>query len=221
MAIPPPLVVPILATPFGVVSMPDGPALNQVLSALFTARMSADSAAGRNNPFCYVSKDDLLAWPEEPVKSLAEGMFRGIYSVVNAVNSFTDEELSAIVLEARGWFTIVEPDGYVAASQHALTSWCGIYCVAAPPLSPSRQDSGVLRFYESRLGTMFVDATTAAMRLPYTPGHHCWRPVPGQMAVFPASLTHEIALLRSAERLMLVTVRARFVAKGQQGVTRW
>ena len=41
---------------------------------------------------------------------------------------------------------------------------------------------------------------------------------PGQMAVFPASLTHEIALVRSPGPLVLVTVRVRFVAPGQQGV---
>jgi hypothetical protein len=59
------------------------------------------------------------------------------------------------------------------------------------------------------------------MRKPYTPGHFTWRPVPGQLAVFPASLTHEIALLRSDAPLVLVTVRVRFVAPGQQGLSRW
>jgi hypothetical protein len=68
---------------------------------------------------------------------------------------------------------------------------------------------------------MFADATTAAMRLPFRPGHYGWRPVPGQMAVFPASLTHEIAPIRSREPLVLVTVRVRFIGPGQQGVARW
>ncbi len=68
---------------------------------------------------------------------------------------------------------------------------------------------------------MFADATNAVMRMPFTPGHYSWRPVPGHMAVFPASLTHEIALLRSPGQLVLVTVRVRFVAPGQQGMARW
>ena len=85
----------------------------------------------------------------------------------------------------------------------------------------TRADSGVLRLYESRLGTMFADATNAAMRVPFTPGHYTWRPVPGQLAVFPAWLTHEIALLRAPGQLVLVTVRVRFVAPGQKGVMRW
>jgi hypothetical protein len=93
--------------------------------------------------------------------------------------------------------------------------------VAAPKPSTTRLDSGLLRLYESRLGTMFADATNAAMRMPYMPAHYGWRPVPGQMAIFPGSVTHEIALVRSTEPLVLVTVRARFVGPGQQGMSRW
>jgi hypothetical protein len=115
----------------------------------------------------------------------------------------------------------VAPDGRVPAAIYPLTAWCGIYCVAAPPPSAMRSDSGVLRLYESRLGTMFADATNAAMQVPFTPGHYSWQPVPGQLAVFPGSLTHEIALVRSPGHLVLVTVRVRFVAPGQQGMTRW
>jgi hypothetical protein len=217
----PPIVVPILATPFGVVPLPDAEAQNPALDALFTARMRADDAARLQNPLCYRSHDDLLEWPEEPVRRLSAAIFRGVNSVVNTVNDFSDAQLSSFAVQARGWFTVVAPDGRVPATNYPLTAWCGIYCVAAPEPSATRADSGVLRLYESRLGTMFADATNAAMRVPFTPGHYSWRPVPGQLAVFPASLTHEIALVRSSAHLVLVTVRVRFVAPGQQGVARW
>jgi hypothetical protein len=68
---------------------------------------------------------------------------------------------------------------------------------------------------------MFQDATNSMMKMPYKPSHCSWRPVPGNMAVFPASLTHEIALFRSVGELILVTVRLRFVGPGQQGMPRW
>jgi hypothetical protein len=109
----------------------------------------------------------------------------------------------------------------VPAINYPLAAWCAIYCVAAPEPSAKRQDSGILRLYESRLGTMFADASTSAMRLPFKPGHFGLRPEPGQLAVFPASVTHEIALVRSRQQLVLVTVCLRFVAPGQQGVARW
>jgi hypothetical protein len=141
--------------------------------------------------------------------------------VVGSVNEFSEDEFRSFRIEARGWYTIVEPDGCVPATLHPLASWCAMYCVAAPPPAVGRVDGGVLRLYESRFGTAFQDATNSVMRLPFKPGHYAWRPVPGQMAVFPASLTHEIALSRSAGRLVLVTLRIRFVAPGQQGMGRW
>jgi hypothetical protein len=217
----PPTVVPILAIPFGVVPLPEAEPQNPALAELFAARMRLDGPAGQNDPFCYRSRDDLLEWPEEPVRRLAAAVFRGVHSVVNAVNDFTEAQLNSLAMQARGWFTIIAPDGRMPAVSYPLTAWCGIYCVAAQEPSPTRGDSGVLRLYESRLGTMFADATNATMRVPFTPGHYAWRPVPGQMAVFPASLTHEIALVRSPGQLVLVTVRVRFVGPGQQGLSRW
>ena len=223
---PPPTVVPVLATPFGVVPVADAAQLNPMLAELFAARMRAATPVRSRNPLCYCGADDLLEWPEEPVRQLAAGIFRGIYTVVEAVNEFTEAQLRSLKLQARAWFTIVQPDGSVPATNYPLTAWCAVYCVAAPPPSATRPDRGLLRLYESRLGTMFADATNATMRLPFMPGHYGWRPVPGQMAVFPASVTHEIALLRSgspadAAPLTLVTVRARFVGPGQTGMPRW
>ncbi len=216
-----PSVVPIFATPLGVVPLPDAEALNPALAALFAARMRRDGQSGQRDPLCYHGRDDLLEWPEEPVPQLAASLARGVKTVINAVNEFTAEQLNAFAVQARGWFTVVAPDGHVPAQTHPLTAWCGIYCVAAPPPSATRMDSGVLRLYESRLGTMFADATNAAMRIPFRPGHYGWQPVPGEMAVFPGSLTHEIALVRSPGQLVLVTVRVRFVAPGQLGFARW
>jgi hypothetical protein len=219
-----PIVVPILALPFGVVHLPDAQAHNAALGALFAAHRSADHAArpqNPQNPLCYHSGDDLLEWPQPPIPQLAAAIFRGVYSVIDAVNEFTEPQLRSLKLEARGWFTVVEPDGCVPAASYPLTAWCAVYCVDAPEASAARPDSGILRLYEPRPGTMFADASSAVMRFPFKPGHHGWRPVPGQLAVFPASLTHEIALLRAPRPLLLVTVRVRFVAPGQQGMGRW
>jgi hypothetical protein len=216
----PPLVVPILATPFGVVPLPEAAALNPALTALFAARKAADTTP-QANPLCYRSRDDLLERPEEPLRQLFAAIFRGVYSVVETVNEFSSAQLRELKLEARGWFTIVKPDGCVPAAIYPVTAWCAIYCVAAPPPSEARTDAGVLRLYETRLGTMFQDASNSTMRLPYRPSHYGWRPVPGQLAVFPASLTHEIALFRSIGDLVLVTVRIRFVGPAQLGMPQW
>jgi hypothetical protein len=221
MSVIPPLVVPILAAPFGVVPLEGAEALNPALCALFSARMRGEGAPRQRSPLCYRGSDDLLDWPDATVRQLTGSIFQGVNSVVNAVNDFSPEILNSFTMQARGWFTVVLPNGRVPATSYPLTAWCGIYCVSAPEISATRADSGLLRIYEGRLGTMFRDATNAAMRLPYTSGHYGWRPVPGQLAVFPASLTHEIAMLRASGQLVLVTVRVRFVPPGQQGAAHW
>jgi uncharacterized protein (TIGR02466 family) len=216
-------VLPIFATPLAVIPLPEAEKLNPVVAQLLAARAASDTAgaARGSTPLCYRSAEDLLEWPDEAVRKVGGEVLRGVCAMVAAVNDFTEEQMGALTVQARGSFSIVRPDGGVKATHYPLTAWCGVYCVAAPEPSSQRRDSGMLRLYESRLGTMFSDATNSAMRIPFTPGHYAWRPVPGKMAVFPAWIQHEIALIRSAGELVLITVRARFVAPGQQGQAAW
>ncbi len=221
MSVPALSLLPILSTPLGIVQLPSAAALNAVLAASFAERIRRDRAPSRSTGLCYQSSDDLLEWPDPPVRELSAEIFRGICAVIEAVNDFHEGQLQSFTRQARAWFSVVRQNGSVPAANYPLTAWCAIYCVAAPEPSASRADSGVLRLYESRLGTMFQDATNSVMRIPFTSSHYAWRPVPGQLAVFPASLTHEIALLRSAGELVLVTTRVRFVGPEQQGMPRW
>lgn len=215
-------VVPIFATPFAVVELPAATQANPVIGPLLARHAAAHPVAGpESDRFCYRSEDDLLEWNEPAMHELCADMLRGVWSTVATVNSFTPEQLQSLSMQARGSFTIVQPNGHGPATTYPLTSWVGVYCVEAPPSSTERSDSGVLRLYESRLTTMFADATNSTMRLPFTTGHYAWRPIPGQLAIFPGSLTHEIALIRSAGQLTLITVRARFVGTGQEGFSRW
>jgi hypothetical protein len=215
----PPIILPIHATPFGIVRIPGSEPLNGALCAAFARRISAEQALADFS--CYRSRDDLLEWPEEPIPQLAREILRGLYAVVGAVSEIEESVLRSQTLEARGWFTIVKMNGCVPAASYPQTAWCALYCVSAPAPSASRADSGALRLYESRLGNMYQDATNSIMRIPFKTGHYIWRPVPGEMVVFPASLMHEIAMLRSPGELTLVTVRARFVAPGQPGNSAW
>jgi len=223
MSVPAPEIVPIFATPFGVVVLPDAPALNESLLPLFSARATPQwqEPSRPAAPRVFRSRDDLYEWPEEPVQRLARGMLAGKSAVAASINPFAPEQFAALRVESRAWFSIVQPEGCVPSISYANSAWLAVYCVAAPEPSPSRFDSGVLRLHESRLGTMFPDATTSEARMPYKHGHVTWRPQPGQMAVFPGSMTHEIALVRSLGALVLVTARVRFVGPEQAGVPWW
>jgi len=216
----PPSVYPVLATPFGVVSLPEVEARNAALAALLTERAARDPGISADHP-CYQSHDDLLDWPEPDVQTASRAMVRGLISVIATVCELPPVQLASLTLDARAWFVIVRPDGAMPARIRRLASWCGFYCVAAPERSPGRFDSGTLRLYESRLGTMFSDATNSTMRQPFTPGHSAWTPVPGALAVFPASVTHEIALLKSTTPLIALMLKARFVAPDQEGWKTW
>jgi hypothetical protein len=190
---------------------------------MFTARAVPQwRAAHASAPAAtFRSRDDLTEWQEAPVAQLLQEMLAGVTAVAASISELTAEQFGALRGEARSWFTVIASNGYVAPESHANTSWAAVYCVAAPPASPSRQDSGVLRLHEFRPGGMFMDSAQGAARLPYRPGHCVWRPVPGQMAVFPATITHEIALLRADTPLILVSARVRFVGLDQPWMPPW
>jgi hypothetical protein len=217
-----PDVVPIFATPFGVVTLPEANALNAELQTLFVARASdrwRDSQRPRS-AHAFASRDDLTEWTEPSVRKLIDEMLRGVSSVAASISDL-DSAVFAARVQARAWFTIVGTDGCVPSTSYPNTSWIGIYCVAAPPPAAARLDSGALRMHESRLGTMFQDPASMAVRVPYRPGHYSWRQVAGQMAVFPAATTHEIALVRSTGPLVIVTARVRFADPGESWMPPW
>ena len=213
-------VMPILATPLGLATLPEAEPLNEELKALFRQRAATDTAAAPN-PLRYVSREDLLEWPDAPVRRLGQNLIGAVYSLVGNTSDLGEAQLRALKLEARAWFTVIRANGALPAANFPMTAWCAIYCVAAPAAVETRADSGVLRLYESRLSTTFQDATTAALRIPYSSSHYAWRPVAGQLLIFPGSLTHEVALLKADEELILVSARLRFVGPGQEGYARW
>jgi hypothetical protein len=215
-----PTVMPILATPLGLAAIPDAEQLNPALRAVFAQRAAADRRTAQN-PLRFLSTDDLMQWPDPPVQRLAQGIAGAVYSLVGSVSDISEAQLGSCKLEMRAWFTVVRSNGSVPATNYPLTAWCAIYCVAAPPPADDRPDSGVVRLYESRLGSTFQDATNSTMRIPFSQTHYAWLPKAGSLVIFPASLTHEVALLRAAGELVLVTARCRFVAPGQQGFSRW
>ena len=213
--------VPVFATPMAMITLPDASRWTEVVAQLLARHAAANPAQSTAGGLCYQSRDDLLDWPDAPLRQLCSEILRGVWSTVAAATTLSHEQLSTLSVQARGAYTIVQPDGCVPATSHSLTAWCGIYCLQAPDPAPTRGDSGVVRFYESRLGTSLADATMSALRVPFLSGNYTWRAVPGQLIVFPGSLTYEIPLIRAVGALTLITVRTRFVAPGQEGLTRW
>jgi hypothetical protein len=218
-----PHVVPIFATPFGVVTLPQAQTLNSALAEIFTARAAREEATAGGPPGrrVFVSRDDLMEWAEEPVRRTMGEIVAGVTSVAASISELSGEELARLHLQARAWFTVVRPNGCVPATSYANTSWVAVYCVTAPEPSGERVDSGVLRMHESRMESSFQDPVHQSNRAPYRRGHYTWRPAPGQMAVFPAAVMHEIAMVRAAGTLTLLTARARFAGASGAWMPPW
>lgn len=215
--------LPIFATPFAEITLPVGAALNESLAALLTARATEErrDPQRRRDPLCYVSREDLFEWRDAPVAAVRDELLAGLCPPVLATTLHSEAEFDQLRVQARARFVIIRPNGSLSAQSMALASWCAIYCVKAPPAPAGRADSGVLRLYETRLASMFADATTWRLRHPFAAGHHLWHPRAGSAAAFPAHLLHEVALNRSDSDLMLLVVRARFENPGQQEVPPW
>jgi hypothetical protein len=217
-----PTPVPIFATPFAALPLTLSAGLNGTLEALLAARATEqhrDPEAPRD-PLCYRSREDLFDWQDAGIAELRRAMLLGLCATVRAITLGTAAEFDRLSVEARARFAIVRPHGSLTVTTLPLASWGAIYCVAAPA-QPVRALSGVLRLYEPRLGTMFMDASNWQLRPPFANGHQIWQPVAGQMAAFPAWVAHEIAVNHGERDLVLVVARARFAHPGQEAAPPW
>jgi hypothetical protein len=218
-----PTLVPIFATPFALVSI-GGPAdLNAALATLILSRATEEyrDPSAQHDPLCFRGREDFFEWDSEAVAQLRWEMLGGVSGTALAANCYPDAEFNALVVQARARFAIVRPNGGMPGTTAPMASWCAVYCIAAPPPTPARADSAALRLYAVRHASMFLDATNCQLRAPFSVTHYVWRPVPGQMAVFPASILHEVALNRAAEDLLLVTARVRFAHRDDQAQPPW
>ena len=218
-----PSIVPIHATPFGVIPLPDAAKCNAAVAEIVMRRAALEGASGppRSSPLVQSGADDAMTWSEEPVRAILAEVLRAIVWVAGSVNRFPPGQLESFALQARATYLIVNRDGGLSARNHPMSAWTGIYCMAAPEPAAERADSGLLRLYESRMGHMFADATTDTMVPPFRPGHYGAHLAPGMLVVFPGAAMYEIAPLRGAGGLLAFTVQARFIAPGQKGVSRW
>jgi hypothetical protein len=220
---PTPALVPLFAAPFAVVPVAGGAQLNATLGALFLARATEEfrDPAGPQDPLCFRSREDLFEWPDPVVGQLRREVLAGVCAAVMAVSLYSEAEFSGLKVQARARFSLVRANGSIPAASAPMASWFALYCVAAPPAAPARADSGVLRLYGTRTAGMFMDAANWNLREPFGGSHQVWRPVPGEMAVFPASILHEVALNRTESDLVLVSARVRFAHAAQLASPPW
>lgn len=192
-------VTPLFAAPLVEFHHPDPGALNRDLQALFLSRAGEGDryrnrlmTAGKNGLF--ESEFDLFKWPERCVQLLKQFCFDALIRTVAELNRLPEARVRSFALHDDTWFHVTPRGGYTTAHVHPMASWSGVYCVDPGEPQADHPDSGVLRFFDPRVGaSMFLDAGNSKLVQPF--GFHIinLRLRPGQLVLFPSYLLHEVA----------------------------
>lgn len=192
-------VTPLFACPLVEFQHPDHEPLNAELRALFASRAAQGDryrnrliTAGKNGLF--ESEFDLFKWPEACIQRLKAFCFDNLVRTVAELNRLPEARVRGFALHDDTWFHYTLHGGYTTAHVHPMASWSGVYCVDPGDDVPQHPDSGVLRFFDPRVGaSMFLDPANSKLVKPF--GFHLinikFRP--GQLVFFPSYLQHEVA----------------------------
>jgi hypothetical protein len=200
----------LFATPFATANIGADRAFNVRLVSWCESQRSAAAATGNasRDPLHFRGHDDFLDAPEA---GELRRLILGQASVVVAGMTNDTAEFARLHIQARGWCSIVQPNGHVPAQHFPGAAWLAVYCAQAGESEAGFKSAGVLRLYERRLGSIYRDASTWELKPPYRYGNHTWTPVPGWMALFPAHVPHEVSVVRSTTALILVFAMIRFM----------
>jgi hypothetical protein len=205
--------VPLFATPFATVNTGADRDFNSRLASLCESQRSASGNPGNpsGEPLHFRSRIDLLDSGDVTAGELKRLILGQASAVVASLSSIDAAEFAKLQIQARGWWSIVQPNGHVPAQHFSSASWLAVYCVQAGESDAGLKSAGLLRLYERRLGSIYRDASTSGLKPAYRYGNHTWSPVPGWMALFPAHVPHEVSVVRSVTSLILVFAMIRFM----------
>jgi hypothetical protein len=205
--------VPLFATPFAAMNTGADRDINARLVTLCESQHSTPGQTGdsRGDPLHFHGRDDFLDSADATAGELKRLILSKASSVVSGLSNIGAAAFAKLHIQARGWCSIVQPNGHVPAQHFSNASWLAVYCVQAGEPIAGAKSAGVLRLYEKRLGSIYRDASTWELKSPYRYGNHTWTPLPGWMALFPAHVPHEVSVVRSVTSLILVFAMIRYV----------
>ncbi len=199
-------VVPIFATPFASMDTGADAGFNNRLARLCEVHQAESGHRARptQDPLIYHSDADFLERPDAEISELKRIVLGNAFRTIESLNTFSASDLQDLRLDANAWCSIVQRNGHVPSQHFRGAAWVGVYCVQAGEPDKCARNAGVLRIHETRLSSIYRDASNWEARTPYRYGHFSWTPKPGWMALFPAHIQHEISVVRSSTPLILV-----------------
>jgi uncharacterized protein (TIGR02466 family) len=207
---------PAFAVPFGETRLERCEQLNRELEALFLARETDEfrNATPSHIPQreLFESRFNLFLWPEPCVQQLRTFMLDSIARLVLQVSSVRPEELARLRVQNHTWFHITRYGGGFVSHNHPLASWSAVYCVRRGERVPAEPGSGVLRFFDTRLGAdAFVDPANARLQPQFAPRPRELSLEAGQLVVFPSYVYHEVAPFYGRDTRITVATNCWFV----------
>ena len=189
---------PAFAVPFGEARLERCEPLNQELEALCLARETDEyrNPTPSHVPQAQVfeSRFNMFRWPEPCVQQLRSFMLDSIARMVLQVSSVRPDELARLQVQNHTWFHVTRFGGSFVAHNHPLASWSAVYCVRTGERVAEHPGSGVLRFFDTRVGAdAFVDPGNARLLPPFAARPRELVLEAGQLVVFPSYVYHEVA----------------------------
>src|SRR5690606_97656 len=147
---------PLYAVPLLQAQLPDAPALNAALAALFIG-LEADGdrhrdIQARDTQYrIFESNFYLHRRPEAPVRTLFSHIDSLLANFIRGISGFDDAQMDNIETDMHSWFHVTRPGGFQSAHNHPNASWSAIYCV--DPGDSDESQSGAVRFHDPRVGS--------------------------------------------------------------------
>ncbi len=205
------------SVPFGETRLTACERLNRELEALFLARETTEY----RNPTpshipqkeMFESRFNLFMWPESCVRELRTFMLDSVIRMVLETSTIAPEDLAPLQMHNHTWYHVTRYAGSFVAHNHPLASWSAVYCVRAGERLPDRPGSGLLRFFDTRLGADgYLDATNRSLRAPFALKPREVRLEEGELLVFPSYVSHEVAPFYGRDTRITVASNCWFAA---------
>ena len=188
---------PLFAVPFAETRLEPCDRLNRELEALFLTRETDEYRNPTPSHIAqmetFESRFNLFRWPEPCIQELRGFVLNAVGQMVMQTTTLRAEDLSRLKFQNHTWFHISRYAGSFIAHNHPLASWSAVYCVRAGEAVPGRQDSGVLRFLDTRPGAnAYADPATEGLHREYALRPLDKRLTEGELVIFPSYVFHEV-----------------------------
>ena len=192
-------VTPFFAVPFGFAKLENCTALNAELRELFLQRAAQGPRYANPRPLTqrnrevFESEFQLFRWQEPCVQQLKEFCWSHMLQMIGALNGYDSATVARLLIYNDAWFHVTRRGGFFALHNHPNASWSGVYCVDPGQSDVDKPDSGLLSFVSPAvISSMYMDAATANLRVPFSPSIRILRLEPGQLVVFPSWILHDV-----------------------------